>query len=152
MLKLNIVNCLYFISEVKISVNKKCKDGVFEQDGVKKILDNMYDKTYIVNIKVIRRTVQYIKWFKKLRDKKAKAQIYSRMIRLAAGNSGDSRFLGDISELRIDYGPGYRVYYKDTGKEIIILLCGGDKSTQEADIRRARIIADNYIFDDEEEK
>ena len=133
-------------------MNKKCKDGVFGQDDVKKILDNMYDKTYIVNIKVIRETESFIKWFVKLRDIQAKARISSRIARLAEGNSGDSRFLGDISELRIDYGPGYRVYYKDTGKEIIILLCGGDKSTQEADIRRARIIADNYIFDDEEEK
>ncbi|MCL1834175.1 MAG: hypothetical protein FWG49_06710 [Leptospirales bacterium] len=76
--------------------------------------------------------------------------MYERVRRLARGNSGDSRFLGDISELRIDYGPGYRIYYKDTGKEIIILLCGGDKSTQEADIRRARIIADNYILREEE--
>ena len=60
------------------------------------------------------------------------------------GNPGDSRFLGDISELRIDYGPGYRVYYKDTGREIIILLCGGNKSTQQADIAKARQIALHY--------
>jgi putative addiction module killer protein len=52
--------------------------------------------------------------------------------------------LGDISELRIDYGPGYRVYYKDTGREIIILLCGGDKTTQQADIAEARKIAQLY--------
>jgi putative addiction module killer protein len=59
--------------------------------------------------------------------------------------------LGEISELRIDYGPGYRVYYKDTGKEIIILLCGGGKTTQQADIARARVIAENYILEEEEE-
>jgi putative addiction module killer protein len=53
-----------------------------------------------------------------------------RIKRFGEGNPGDHQFLGDISELRIDYGPGYRVYYKDTGKEIIIFLCGGDKSTQ----------------------
>ena len=61
---------------------------------------------------------------------------------LKGGNPGDHRFLGDmVSEMRIDYGPGYRVYYKDTGEEIIILLCGGDKSTQQADIARAKEIA-----------
>ncbi len=56
------------------------------------------------------------------------------------GNSGNNRFIGDISELKIDYGPGYRVYYKDTGKEIIILLYGGNKSTQDSDIEKARKI------------
>jgi putative addiction module killer protein len=79
--------------------------------------------------------------FKKIRDSKAVARILTRIRRLAEGNSGDNRFLGEISELRIDYGPGYRIYYKDTGKEIIILLCGGDKTTQQADIDRARQIA-----------
>jgi putative addiction module killer protein len=59
-------------------------------------------------------------------------------MRLAEGNPGDNRFLGEISEMRIDYGPGYRVYFKDTGKEIVILLCGGDKTTQQADIAKAR--------------
>jgi putative addiction module killer protein len=62
-------------------------------------------------------------------------------MRLAEGNPGDSRFLGEISEMRINYGPGYRVYYQDTGKEIVILLCGGDKTTQQADIARAKHIA-----------
>jgi putative addiction module killer protein len=62
-------------------------------------------------------------------------------MRLAEGNPGDNRFLGEISELRIDYGPGYRVYYKDTGKEIVIILCGGNKSTQQTDIVKARHIA-----------
>ena len=92
-------------------------------------------------MKEIRETEVYSKWFEKLKDKQVKAQITTRIKRLASGNSGDSRFLGDISELRIDFGPGYRVYFKDTGKEIIILLCGGDKSTQQADIKKAREIA-----------
>jgi putative addiction module killer protein len=65
---------------------------------------------------------------------------------LASGNPGDNRFLGEIVEMRIDYGPGYRVYYKDTGREIIILLCGGVKTTQEADITKARVMAKNYIL------
>ena len=99
-------------------------------------------------MKDIRRAEPYKKWFKKLKDKQAKARIYVRVQRLAEGNAGDSRFLGDIYELCIDYGPGYRVYYKDTGKEIIILLCGGDKTTQQEDIDRARIIAENYILEE----
>ncbi|MCL1912233.1 MAG: type II toxin-antitoxin system RelE/ParE family toxin [Leptospirales bacterium] len=79
---------------------------------------------------------------KGLKDAIAKAHIDRRVERLKKGNPGDCRFLGDmVSEMRIDYGPGYRVYYKDTGKEIIILLCGGDKSAQEKDIARAKEIA-----------
>ena len=92
----------------------------------------------------IRRSDVFDKWLTKLRDDQAIARINTRIKRLARGNPGDSRFLGDISELRIDYGPGYRVYYKDTGKEIIILLCGGDKTTQQADIANARKIARFY--------
>ena len=101
-------------------------------------------------MKKIHETEQYVKWVKKLKDAKGRFQIYARIKRLSEGNSGDSRFLGDISELRIDYGPGYRIYYQDTGKEIIILLCGGDKTTQKADIKKARIIAANYIIEEEE--
>ena len=95
-------------------------------------------------MKEIRRSDIFDKWFLKLRDAEAKARIAARVDRLAEGNPGDSRFLGDVSELRIDYGPGYRVYYKDTGREVIILLCGGDKSTQQADIMKAREIAQLY--------
>ncbi len=85
-----------------------------------------------------------------MRDDRAVERITTRIDRLANGNPGDSRFLGDISELKIDYGPGYRVYYKDTKKEIIILLCGGDKRTQQADIAKAREIAKTYDEDEEE--
>jgi putative addiction module killer protein len=87
---------------------------------------------------------EYKKWFKKLNDNRAKHRINIRIKRLEQGNPGDHRFLGDISELRIDYGTGYRVYYKDTGKEIILLLCGGDKTTQQADIENARKIWKAY--------
>lgn len=93
-------------------------------------------------MKHIRRTDVYIKWLEKLPDQTARDRIFIRTKRLSEGNPGDCRFLGDmVSEMRVDYGPGYRVYYKDTGKEIIILLCGGDKSTQERDIARAKEIA-----------
>ena len=91
----------------------------------------------------IRETEIFTTWFGKLRDTRAKSRIDVRIKRLALGNPGDSRFLGDISELRIDYGPGYRVYFKDTGREIIILLCGGDKRTQSRDIKQARELAQN---------
>ena len=78
----------------------------------------------------IRRTSVYKKWINDLRDNQARYRIFTRIMRLEEGNPGDVRSVGEgISEMRIHYGPGYRVYYKDTGKEIIILLCGGDKST-----------------------
>ena len=103
-------------------------------------------------MKEVRSSSVYIKWLKKLRDAEAKARIITRTRRLAIGNPGDSRFLGDISELRIDYGTGYRVYYSnhkltDTSREIIILLCGGDKTTQQQDITNARKIA--RLYDEE---
>ena len=90
----------------------------------------------------IRRTSVYKKWIKDLRDSRARYKILARIKRLEEGNPGDVWPVGKgISEMRIDYGPGYRVYYKDTGKEIIILLCGGDKTTQQKDIARAKQIA-----------
>ena len=93
-------------------------------------------------MKEIRRSSVYIKWLKKLKDRVGKILIAERISRLQDGNPGDSELVGKgISELRIHYGPGYRVYYKDTGREIIILLCGGDKSTQENDIVRAKHLA-----------
>ena len=90
----------------------------------------------------IRRTETFIKWISNLNDSTARFRIYQRIDRLAKGNPGDVKPVGEgVSELRIDYGPGYRIYYKDTGKEIIILLCGGDKSTQNKDIEKAKKLA-----------
>jgi putative addiction module killer protein len=90
----------------------------------------------------IRRTSVYKKWITGLRDSRARYRILTRIKRLEEGNPGDVEPVGEgISELRIHYGPGYRVYYKDTGKEIIILLCGGDKTTQQEDIANAKRIA-----------
>ena len=84
-------------------------------------------------------------------DKRAKAKIYTRLERLAEGNPGDVEPVGEgVSEMRIHYGPCYRVYYKDTGKEIIVLLYGGDKSTQKSDIARAKEIARDYILEEDE--
>jgi putative addiction module killer protein len=96
-------------------------------------------------MKEICRTEIFIKWIKKLGDPEARARIINRIKRLAEGNPGDVKPIGEgCSEMRIDYGPGYRVYYKDTGREIIILLCGGDKRTQDTDIENAKKIARNY--------
>jgi putative addiction module killer protein len=90
----------------------------------------------------VRKTGVFEKWLRKLRDRTARGLILTRIDRLEDGNPGDVKPAGEgISEMRIDHGPGYRVYYKDTGKEIIILLCGGDKSTQNADIVKAKKLA-----------
>jgi putative addiction module killer protein len=77
-------------------------------------------------------------WLDSLRDVRAKARIVARIARLKAGNLGDSKPLRDgVSELRVDYGPGYRVYFGMVGFQVILLLCGGDKRTQDADIDKA---------------
>ncbi len=86
----------------------------------------------------IRQTEQYAQWFDSLRDRQAKARINIRIRRLSLGNPGDARAVGQgVSELRIDYGPGYRVYFKRRGELVVILLAGGDKRTQERDIKLA---------------
>jgi len=80
----------------------------------------------------------YLEWRRKLTDMKARIAIDRRINRIELGNLGDHRFLADgVWELRIDVGPGYRVYYALSGPEIVLLLCGGDKRTQDADIVRA---------------
>jgi len=92
----------------------------------------------------IRETENFTKWIQRLKDKAAKALIAARIRRISAGNFGDSKFLEDgIFELRIDYGPGYRVYFTQRGQEIVILLCGGDKSTQDRDIKAEKKIVKN---------
>jgi len=78
-------------------------------------------------------------WFKKLKDKRAQARIDVRIARVRTGNFGDSKSVGeDVYELRLDYGPGYRVYFGKIESTIILLLCGGDKSSQADDIRKAK--------------
>lgn len=86
----------------------------------------------------IRKTDTYARWLDGLRDIQARARVLARVERLAAGNPGDAKPVGEgVSELRIDYGPGYRVYFTMRGRTVIILLAGGDKRTQAADIRTA---------------
>jgi putative addiction module killer protein len=92
----------------------------------------------------IRKTDVYSKWIDGLKDIKGRAKILARVERLAAGNPGDVGPVGEgVSELRIDFGPGYRVYFKKKGKEIVILLAGGDKDTQDRDIQVAKELARN---------
>ncbi len=92
----------------------------------------------------IRKTELFAKWIDNLRDIQAKARVLVRVERLASGNSGDVKPVGEgISEMRIDYGPGYRVYFTKRGSELIILLAGGDKSSQAHDIKVALRIAQN---------
>lgn len=86
----------------------------------------------------IRRTETFAKWLDNLRDIQARARILVRIERLAAGNPGDVKPVGEgVSELRIDYGPGYRVYFVKRGQKVVILLAGGDKRTQSKDIKTA---------------
>lgn len=90
----------------------------------------------------IRQTADYARWFAKLRDIRAKARIDVRLRRLSLGHFGDAKPLGDgLAELRIDYGPGYRIYYVHRSDVLVILLTGGDKSRQSADIAKARALA-----------
>ena len=92
----------------------------------------------------VRKTETFAKWLDALKDIRARARILVRIERLAAGNPGDVKPVGGgVSELRIDYGPGYRVYYKKHGQKMIILLAGGDKSTQTKDIKTALRLARN---------
>ncbi|KZD04916.1 type II toxin-antitoxin system RelE/ParE family toxin [Oceanibaculum pacificum] len=90
----------------------------------------------------LRQTETFARWFDGLRDRDAKARIAIRLRRLSLGNAGDVKPVGDgISELRIDYGPGYRVYYSQRGPVLVLLLCGGDKRTQKQDIATAKALA-----------
>ena len=92
----------------------------------------------------IRKTELFAKWIDNLRDVQAKARVLVRIERLASGNAGDVKPVGEgISEMRIDYGPGYRVYFTKRGSELIILLAGGDKGSQSADIKVAIRLAQN---------
>lgn len=86
----------------------------------------------------IHKTETFVRWLDGLRDIQARARVQARIERLAIGNPGDVQPVGEgVSELRINYGPGYRVYYKKRGREWVILLAGGDKSTQARDIKAA---------------
>ena len=93
----------------------------------------------------IRQTPEYEKWFASLKDRTARVRVDIRIRRLSLGNLGTVEPIGEgISELKIDHGPGYRVYFFQPGSHYVLLLAGGDKSTQARDIRKAKELARNY--------
>ncbi|MFW5783494.1 MAG: type II toxin-antitoxin system RelE/ParE family toxin [Spirochaetota bacterium] len=99
----------------------------------------------------IRQTETYARWYARLKDRRARMRINIRIRRLSLGNFGDVKRVGRrVAELRIPYGPGYRVYFTRRGPEVILLLVGGDKSTQRRDIERARELAKALGDDDDE--
>jgi putative addiction module killer protein len=88
-------------------------------------------------------TQEFSAWLRRLTDANAVARIVARIRRMEKGNPGDTRSVGQgILEMRVDYGPGYRIYYLHRGAQIVILLCGGDKRTQQQDIKRAQKLAE----------
>lgn len=90
----------------------------------------------------IHRTKEFATWLRNLRDRQGRAKILARIDRLEEGNPGNTRSVGaGVVEMKIDFGPGYRVYFVQRGEVVIVLLCGGDKSTQDTDIRRAKVLA-----------
>jgi putative addiction module killer protein len=91
------------------------------------------------------KSATFDRWLTELRDRQAKARIEVRLRRLSLGNPGDVKPVGDgISEMRIDHGPGYRVYFMRRGVLVVVLLCGGDKSSQQKDIAQAKLIAEQF--------
>ena len=102
-------------------------------------IDKSPNVLYVGQVFQIRETMEFAKWFEDLRDRKASAKIADRIRRAGDGNFGDVKHAGaGLSEMRIDYGPGYRVYLSQHGSELVILLCGGDKRTQDRDIKYAK--------------
>lgn len=89
----------------------------------------------------VRQTDAFVSWLRDLKDRRSVARIATRIARAEMGNLGDAKFFDGIGELRIDYGPGYRVYFVRRGNTLIILLCAGDKSSQQRDIQRAKDMA-----------
>jgi putative addiction module killer protein len=105
------------------------------------VVDKQASVAYKLHMADLKQTAEFGKWLKGLRDTKAKAKVLVRVQRLGLGNPGDVKPVGEgVSEMRIDYGPGYRVYYKKIG-EVTIVLFGGDKDSQDADTRRAKALA-----------
>ncbi len=100
----------------------------------------------VLRVTEVRKTEIFSLWIDGLRDIRARARVLARVERLIAGNPGDTKPVGEgVSELRIDYGPGYRVYYKRRGRDLVILLAGGDKKRQKKDVQNALRIAGSLL-------
>ena len=119
-------------------------DGWASSLQIHLLFDNVYPQGYSMLMVEIRKTELFAKWLDNLRDIRGKARVLIRIERLASGNAGDVKPVGEgISEMRINYGPGYRVYFIQRGGELIILWAGGDKSSQSRDIQAAIRLAQN---------
>lgn len=109
-------------------------------------IDNLYNAVYILLVIDIAQTDEFSKWLKRLKDSVARARVLVRIQRLSlTGNLGDAKSVGDgVFEMRIDHGPGYRIYCARRGSELILLLAGGDKSSQQRDIAKAKKLNQEY--------
>jgi putative addiction module killer protein len=106
------------------------------------LIDGLGIVTYKLRVIEVRQTAAFSVWLGGLRDANAQLRIATRIRRLEEGNAGDAKSVGEgVSEMRIDYGPGYRLYFTQQGRTLVILLCGGDKRTQPADIAKAKQMA-----------
>ncbi len=124
-----------------VRVRVPCLARVLAEIGHSPLLSR-YPVAYNRVMVEIRQTDAYARWFRRLRDRQARVRIDNRIRRLSLGNPGDVRPVGEgVSEIRIDYGPGYRVYFAQMGEALVVLLAGGDKDSQERDIRRALELA-----------
>lgn len=121
-------------------------------------IDNFVSRELQLDMEAIKYSIEYyinpsggmpfIEWLESFRDKRIKHRIQERLNRVLLGNLGDHRALGDgVSELRLDFGAGYRIYYGMQEKKIVLLLCGGDKSSQEKDIKKAKIYWEDYLLE-----
>jgi putative addiction module killer protein len=116
-------------------------------------VDSRPSVSYSRHLIEILSTEQFDKWLKKLKDRAGRLRILERIDRLAHGNPGDVKPVGQgVAELRLTYGPGYRVYYLQDGDTVILLLVGGDKSTQQRDISKAHELADEWHADQKKKK
>lgn len=97
-------------------------------------------------------TEDFTQWLRRLKDRQGKLRILERVDRLRLGNPGDSKHIGGgVHELRVRQGPGYRVYYLCDGAQLVLLLCGGNKSTQQRDIKRARRLAKEWRTEEDDD-
>jgi len=109
------------------------------------VIDHKRSVSYSRHVFEVVQTDEFETWLRKLKDRQGKLRVLERVDRLAHGNPGDVKPVGQgISELRLTYGPGYRVYYLQDGDRLILLLCGGDKSSQQKDIQKAHELATEW--------
>ena len=105
----------------------------------------LYGIPYSITMLTIQRSTTFDRWLRKLRDRRARDRIIARLIAAEDGHLGDVKTVGDgVSEMRIHHKPGYRIYFITQGDELIVLLCGGDKDSQQRDIERAKTMAKEW--------